>query len=218
MPPEEQLPSNVIRFPEGRRSSGQSAIPGLGSDQVRHEREVTVLLAEIRDWPTVCERMGDAQARVALSKAIDGALTALGDQGAEGITLDGDPSQPNISCEFEGNDGPIRALRAAVAARRAIAESQSPAPPENQFRLGVGMDTGEIMHVKADDQLSYQAVGAMGMVAARLRDFAGPGQIFLTREVYEEAGGLAQVQPLGDVRVNIHGETKEAFSLTALME
>jgi len=218
MPQEDELPSNVIRFPADRRSSAQSALPGLGSEQVRNGREVTVLLAEIRDWPAVSEKMGDAQARVALSKAIDGALTALGDQGAAGITLDGDPSQPNISCEFEGHDGPLRALRAAVAARRAVADSQAPAPPETQFRLGVGMDTGEIMHVRADERLSYQTVGAMGMVAARLRDFAGPGQIFLTREVYEEAEGLAQVQPLGEVRINVHGETKEAFSLTSLME
>jgi class 3 adenylate cyclase len=218
MPTEEHLPSNVIRFPADRRASSQPALTGIGSDQVRHEREVTVLVAEIRDWPTVRERIGDAQARVTLSKAIDGALAAFGEQGADGITLDGDPSQPNISCEFDGDDGPIRALRAAVAARRAVADSQAPSPPESQFRLGVGLDTGEMMHVRADDQLSYQAVGAMRMVAARLRDFAGPGQVFLTREVYEAAGGLAQVQPLGEVRINIHGETKEAFSLTALMD
>jgi len=218
VPTEEQLPSNVIRFPADRRASPQSSLPGIDGDQIRHEREVTVLLAEIRDWPAVSEKLGDAQARVTLSRAIDGALAAFGEHGADGITLDGDPSQPTISCEFDGDDGPIRALRAAVAARRAIADSQAPAPPENQFRLGVGLDTGEMMHVKADDQLSYQAVGAMRMVATRLRDFAGPGQVFLTREVYEEAGGLAQVQPLGEVRINVHGETKEAFSLTALME
>lgn len=217
MPPEEQLPSNVIRFPSQRRGPAQPSLPGIESED-RNEREVTVLMAEIRDWHVVSEKLSHPQARIALSKTIDAALAALSDAGGQAITLDGDPTQPTFSCEFEGEDAPGRALQAAVSVRRAVAETQSPAPPEEQFRVGMGLDTGEITNVKADDSLTYQAVGAMRMVAARLRDFAGPGQIFLTRAVFEDAGGTALVQPLGDVRINVHGETKEAFSLTSLAE
>ena len=79
----------------------------------------------------------------------------------------------DISGEFEGGDASLRAIRAAVAARQTIAEAQSPAPPEQQFRVAMGIDTGEILQVRADESLTYQAVGAMRMVAARLRDAAG---------------------------------------------
>jgi class 3 adenylate cyclase len=217
MGPNEPLPSNVIRFPGGRTAAEQSSLPGL-SEVDHHEREVTVLLAELRDWSSVSEQLGHAQARVALSKAIDAALGALANEGGAQLTLDGDPAQPTIACEFEGGGASLRALRGAVAARRAIAESQSPAAPDQQFRVGVGIDTGQILKVRADESLTYEAIGAMRTVAARLRDFAGPGQIFLTRHVLEESEGLAEVQPLGDVRINVHGEVKEAFSLTGLTD
>lgn len=218
MGPEEHLPANVIPFPSNRRASEQQPLPGIDPGSRHRQREVTFLLAELRDWPAVSERLGHTAARVALSKTIDAALGSLSDRGAGGITLDGDPAQPTISCEFEGEEAAITALRAAIAIRRAIASAQSPSPPEQQFRIGIGIDKGEITQVRADESLTYEAIGAMRMVASRLRDFAGPGQIFITREVYEEAADIAQVQPLGDVRINVHGETKEAFSLTALSE
>lgn len=215
MPTEEPLPPNVIPFPSHRRQPQQPSLPGVTSREGHHQREVTVLQAELRDWPSVSESLGHERARIAMSKAIDAALAALGDHGAESLTLDGEPTQPTIWCEFEGEDAPARAVRGAVAARSAIAESQSVAD-EDRFRVAIGIDTGEILHVRADESLSYQAVGAMRTVAARLRDFAGPGQIFLTRAVLDGAGGIAEAQPLGDVRINVHGETKEAFSLVEL--
>ena len=36
------------------------------------------------------------------------------------------------------------ALRAALAIRRALAEAQAPAPPEEQFRIAMGIDAGHI--------------------------------------------------------------------------
>jgi len=212
----EGLPDNVIAFPAGGKA-GTPKLPGT-ADPSNVQREVTVLLAEVRDWTTVSSALGAVKARTLLSKVIEATLAILGDSGGEHLVLDGDPAQPTISCEFEGHDAPIRALRAAVAIREGVADMQRSAPAGQRYRIAMGLDTGEITHV-SDESITYQAVGAMRMVAARLRDFAGPGQIFVTRHVYEEARlPSIQVEPLGDVRISAHGDTKEAFSLTSLSE
>jgi len=211
-----ETPDNVIAFPAGGKA-GTPKLPGI-TDPSSLEREVTVLLAEVRDWTTVSSALGTTKARKVLSKVIETTLARLGDFGGEHLVLDGDPAQPTISCEFEGGDAPVRALRAAIATREGAADTQRSAQPGQRFRIAMGLDTGEITHV-SDETLTYQAVGAMRMVAAQLRDFAGPGQIFLTRHVYEEAGPSSlEVETLGDVRISSRGDTKEAFSLTSLSE
>lgn len=218
MPQEGHLPDNVLAFPQGgKAAAAEPTLPGL-AETASQEREVTVLLAELRDWSTVSSEMGAERARRVLSKVIDSVLACLGEFDGQHLVLDGDPAQPTVSCEFEGHDAPARALRAAVAIRNTVSETQTPSAPEEQFRVGMGIDAGEITDI-TDETMTYQAVGAMRMVAARLRDFAGPGQIFLTRRVYEDVDpGFVEVQPLGDIRISVHGETKEAFSLTSLSE
>ena len=211
-----ELPDNVIAFPAGGKA-GAPELPGI-TDPSSLQREVTVLLAEVRDWAAVSSALGVTKARTVLSKVLEATLAQLGEAGGEHLVLDGDPAQPTISCEFEGQDAPVRALKAAMAIREGAAEMQESAQPDQRFRMAIGLDTGEITHV-SDETLTYQAVGAMRMVAARLRDFAGPGQIFLTRHVYEEAGPSSlQVESLGDIRISARGDTKEAFSLTSLSE
>lgn len=210
-----QLPDNVIAFPTGGRTANPE-LPGM-AQTASHEREVTVLLAEVRDWKAVSTAVGEDKARQTLSRVIEATLSCLGDFGGEHLVLDGDPAQPTISCEFEGPDAPARALKAAVAIREAVAGAQGQTSPE-VFRMAMGLDTGEITQV-SDETLTYQAVGGMRRVAAKLREFAGPGQVFLTRLVYEEAGpSFVQAESLGEIRISTHGETKEAFSLTGLSE
>lgn len=216
MTPDEDS-SNVIPFPS--RGRDQPAVRGLEneeSDEGRSRRRVTLLLAELRGWADVSEQLGSEQAGVSMSRAVDRALSTLGEKQGHDIVLEGDATQPAFSCTFEGPGGPLHALRAAIAVRRAIAEVQSPAPPERQFRIGIGIDSGDVEDVSGDDAPSYQAVGSIRMFATRLRDFAGTGQIFLSAEVYEGVEGLAQVQALGEVRVNAYGDARAAFSLTDL--
>jgi class 3 adenylate cyclase len=211
VPPDD--PSNVIPFPAHRRAATQAALP---LDEGEGERRVTLLLAALRGWEQVVAELGTAQARVGLGRATSAALEVLGDAGARSITVDGDPVAPALGCEFEGETSALDALKTAVAMRRAVASAQSPAPPEHQFRIGIGLDHGTIVTVQASEHLSFDAVGTMRMVAEKLRDFAGPGQIFLSRRVLEACEEAVETQRLGDIRINIHGEAEEAFSLTDL--
>ena len=215
--------SNVIPFPGARRDHPSAEGPrprashgSAAPDADDRSRVVTLLLAELRAWNEVSERLGADQARDALSRAIDGALASLRDAGALELTLEGATTQPTLSATFEGQDGPSLALQAAVTLRRAVAGAQNPEPPEHQFRVGTGIDAGPIVDAFTPDDVRFEAVGTLRMCAARLRDFAGPGQVFFSDTVFEAAQGTAVAQPLGGIRINQHGETREAYSLSDL--
>ncbi len=176
---------------------------------------MTLLLAEIRGWGEIAERIGRQQAERALSGAIDHALTALTEMGGHEVTLEGEPNQPAMSATFEGQTASIRALQAAVALRHAVTQAQSPAPAEDQFRVGIGVSTGDVADLETESG-SVKKVGATRMIASRLREFAGAGQVFLSSTTYQEAGSVAAVRPLGEVRINAYGDRADAYCLTDL--
>ncbi len=206
MPPDDD---NVIPFP------GSGAQPQLG-DAVGPDRALTIVMAELRGWNDIVEHIGEQRAQQSLSASIDRVLEVLGQRGATDITVEGGAIQPTVTAAFEGPTGPIRALDAAVAIRRAVSRAQSPAPPEHQFRVGTGVDAGEVVASWTPDGVPFDAVGTIRMCAAKLKDFAGPGQIFFSETVHARTDHLATAQPLGAVRVNPHGETQDAYSLTDL--
>ncbi|MEX0991656.1 MAG: hypothetical protein WD004_05235 [Actinomycetota bacterium] len=206
MPPDDD---NVIPFP------GAGAQPQLG-DAVEPERALTIVMAELRGWSDIVERIGEQPAQRSLASAIDRVLDVLGQRGATNITVEGGANQPTVAAAFEGPNGPIRGLDAAVAIRRAVSRAQSPAPPEHQFRVGTGVDAGEVVASQTPDGVPFDAVGTIRMCAAKLKDFAGPGQIFFSETIFARTDHLATAQSLGAVRVNPHGETQDAYSLTDL--
>lgn len=212
-------PDNVIPFP-GRRTDDAAAFGADDAPQYEPSSTVTVVLGELRGWTVVSEQMGREDAERGLSLSVEALLGALGESNAEDLTLEGDATQPGFSCGFEGNDGAIRALRAAQRGRRAVEDAQEALPAEKRFRVSIGVSTGEVRSATTvgDDPVSFRSVGAIKMFAARLRDFAGAGQIFLSADTYEEAKSAAVVTPLGDVRVNAYGDTRTAYSLTELQE
>lgn len=212
-------PDNVIPFPS--RRADQSAEPAAeDAPPSGSSSTMTIVLGELRGWPAVSEQIGREDAERGLSISVEALLGSLGESSAEDLTLEGDATQPAFSCGFEGNDGALRALRAAQGARRAVEAAQEALPAEKRFRVSIGVSTGEVRSATTagDDPVSFRSVGAIKMFAARLRDFAGAGQIFLSADTFEEAKDAAVVTPLGDVRVNAYGDTRIAYSLTELQE
>jgi class 3 adenylate cyclase len=211
---EELLPSGQ----RGERESESDPTPIQTKSARRRQRRETVLLAELRGWGSISERIGPAQAERALSNAVDRAIASLLTSEAEEPMIEGDPTQPALSGVFLDPDSCVRALRAAADLRHAVAEAQFPAPAENQFRIGIGLDSGDVTSITNEDDVTFEAVGPVRMFAAKLRDFAGAGQVFMSADVYLDARDLVHVRSLGQVRVNTHGDTREAFSLTGFQD
>jgi class 3 adenylate cyclase len=218
-------PSNVIPFPAHRRGTIEDTLSGFaGRDRAegwfteRAERPATSLFVELRGWRTIVDLAGPVQAEETLARVVHRALEALSALGAGELTVGGEPMQPVLSCWFEGEGHGLRGLLAASAVREAADEAQLSALPGHRFQACAGLSSGTVVDaaVGAEADLRFRSVGTIRMFAARLQEFAGPGQVFLSRDTAEAAAPRARVRSIGEVRVNAAGERREAFLLTGI--
>jgi class 3 adenylate cyclase len=218
-------PSNVVPFPAHRRGSIEDTLSGFAGHEgaegwftERAERPVTSLFVELRGWRTIVDVAGPIPAEEILARVVRRALEALSALGAVELTVGGEPMQPVLSCWFEGEDHGLRALLAASAVREAAEAEQVPALPGHRFQACAGLSSGTMVDAEIGGAggLRFRSVGIIRMFAARLQEFAGPGQVFLSRDTAAAAGPPAMVRSIGDVRVNAAGERREAFLLVGL--
>jgi class 3 adenylate cyclase len=210
----EQPLAGVIRFPGHRLGTIEETMAGLRGpatpEASRREGRVTVLEADIRGFARVADAVGRSDAERQLREVFDQALRAVTALGPRTVSAASEPTGPVISATFEGPDHCGRALEAATALRDAVDAMRSPRQPG--FEACAGIDSGDEVEASSPG-IAFRSVGTVRMFAARLREFAGPGQVFLSDDARSELAGRALVRSIGLVRTNAGGETREAFCL-----
>lgn len=217
----ETLPDNVIQFPGTRPTPSASQLAATAAaapnpTPIAARDDTTLVAIQVRGWSDVVSDLGEDAAAVRLRAVVDAAMEVLGMHGGTALSLEGAPGQPDIFSTFAGTNGAQNAVTAAAGIRLAIAQAQALAAPEQQFRVGIGIDSARIGVDRTAEGIAYLSTGVIRASATRLRDFAGAGQIFLTDTTLSHAGNAITVQPLGPVRIEPDGESREAFSLTSL--
>ncbi len=205
----------VVQFPGHRLGTIAQTMAGFrgasaATEARRREDRVTVLEADVRGFDRVAGAAGQDEAERLLAAVADRAVRAVTGFGPETVSVSGDPTAPIVSAAFEGRDHCTRALDAATALRDAVDSMTPPGGPG--FRACIGSDMADVVEASAAG-LSFRSVGTVRMFAGRLREFAGPGQVFLSADAWAELAGAVLVRSVGHVRTNGGGETREAFCL-----
>ena len=181
----------------------------------RVEHATTVIVAEIRGWASVWDRLGAERAGAVLEGTVDRILDSFERFGADDVAVGGRSTQPVVTASFVETDHAIR----AVAAAGALAEAARTAHPakDERFHTCVGVNTGVVVstHVNGSG-IDFSARGTTRMFAVRLQEFAGPGQVFISAATYHAVPVALDVVPIGPVRTNGDGETQEAYLLRGL--
>lgn len=220
---ETQIRNNLSRYlspqvVEKVLKDGQS--PDLGGKTVR----TSILFADIRGFTTFSEKQGPQKVIQFLNEYLP-AMTRIifANQG----TLDkflGDGIMAVFGAPFEVKNNAVKAIQSAVFMQHEMhnvnrARLQAGEQPLN---MGIGINTGEVIsgnvglvsEEAGQSRLEFTVIGDAVNTAARLQGAAGPGEILITEETYEEAKelieGRLRVVPRGgmtfkgkDVPVNI---------------
>ncbi len=148
---------------------------------------VTILFCDMVDYAGITERLGDQASRRVLHEHHRVVREALARNGGREIKVQGDGFMVAFS-------GVARAMRCAIDIQRAFREHVS--SEGEKIAVHIGIHTGDAV-VEDDDYLGHTVI-----VASRLADAAGPGEI-LVSSLSEQL-----VQGSGEFAFDGHRETR----------
>jgi adenylate cyclase len=178
-------------------------------------QEITSLFADIRGF-TDFSRQHDPETLVeVLNQYLDvGAKAVLAEDG----TLDkfmGDAVVAFFNAPLPQADHVLRAARAALNLQKAISQLHQQLPATCRLGYGVGITVGDAVvgNIGTAQQMNYTAIGPSVNLARRLQEAAAPGQILLTRLVYQRVKAQVEARPLPPIQVEGIREAIEVYEL-----
>lgn len=102
----------------------------------------------------------------------------------------GDAVLAFFNVPIRNGDHIARAVKAAAAIQAAVPEINEALGEKDLLKVGIGITTGLAMTgvVGSNNCNDYTALGEVVNIASRLQGEAGPGEILVAAEVFEEVG------------------------------
>ncbi len=182
--------------------------------------EITTLFADIRGFTQFSETIQPEELVSILNRylgiATDAILTEEG-------TLDkfiGDAVMAFFNAPIPQPDHTLRAVRAALRIKDALATMKTTLPEQSHLSFGVGIHIGEAVLglVGTESRLEYTAIGDSVNTAKRLQENAKPGQILISTEAYVHVANQVHAQPITPINAKGKSQPLQVFELIALKE
>jgi PAS domain S-box-containing protein len=148
-----------------------------------HRTEITVLFADIRGFTSFSETVSPEQLVAVLNQYLAAsAEEILLEEGTIDKFL-GDAVMAWFNAPIPQPDHALRAVRAALGIRQALATLHARLPANSHLSFGVGIHTGEAVLglVGTERRLEFTAIGDSVNTAKRIQENSGPGQILLSQ-------------------------------------
>jgi PAS domain S-box-containing protein len=174
-------------------------IRDLDAAQRPQRRHITVMYADVRGFSTYSEHIDPEGLIEVINGYFTQAVNAISHyqgmtdkfMGDAVMVLFNSPLNPQV-------DHVERAVRTALLIRENVGRYHLSLPPEQRLYFGIGIHTGEAVvgNVGSEQRRDYSAIGDVVNLAKRLQEFATPGQIVISEQVYEQVQTLVTATPL----------------------
>lgn len=169
------------------------------------ERDVTVMFCDIVGFTAFCESRTPTETAARLNAF----LTRMTDVVFEyDGTLDkylGDALLAVFGAPLDQPDHPVKAVEAAIAMRRALADMNAGLPEPDRLQMRIGLNTGVALtgDIGSPSRREFTVLGDVVNVASRIEgEIAEPGDIVISQSTRERLGGQAfQIMPLASRRL-----------------
>jgi adenylate cyclase len=183
----------------------------LGGEQ----RDVSVLFADLEDFTPFSERSSPTEVVAMLNAYWAEVVPVVADEDGMIERFAGDAVMVVFNAAHDQPDHHVRAARAALGFAKASEAVAAGHPDWPRFRVGVNSGPAVIGNVGAAEQRSFTAIGDTTNLAARLQEFAKPGQVVVGHTTAAALTG-ATLEPLGPLDLKGKSEPVEAFRLVRL--
>ncbi len=183
-------------------------------------KQVTVLFCDIANSTPLAEQVGPERMHALLNGFFELALAEVHRYEGTINQFLGDGFMALFGAPLAHEDDARRAVRAAVAIRRALRDRSSYAGlgPGAQLAVRIGMNTGLVVVGSIGDNLrmDYTAVGDTTNVAARLQQAAAPGEIVIAEATARQVRSDVRLTAAGALAVKGRSEPVVAYKVLGL--
>ena len=166
-------------------------------------RHIAVLFVDIRGFTTMSESLKPEEVVEILNEYLGLTTQAIFDNGGTLDKFVGDATMAVFNAPFDLDDYIFRAICTAwdmKAGAGAISEKfRKRFGKSVDFGIGVNCGNAVVGNIGCDFRMDYTAIGDTVNTAARLESNAGPGQILISRDVYEAVKDRVKVTPIGEI-------------------
>jgi len=152
-----------------------------------HRVEVTVFFVDIRGFTTLSENKEPEEIVELLNDHFSRVTDAVIKYGGHLNKFVGDEAMAIFGAPVKDPDHAESAVRAALEIQKAIADGNRRQPGRTSFRVGVGINSGEVVagNLGSDKRMEYTVIGDNVNVASRLTSIARGGEIIISERTFE---------------------------------
>jgi PAS domain S-box-containing protein len=180
--------------------------------------EITALFADIHGFTQISEQLNPEDLVGLLNRYLAAMANAVL---AEEGTIDkflGDAVMAWFNAPLPQPDHVMRAIRAALGIRDAIAALHEEISPLFRLSFGVGLHVGEAVLglVGTQERMEYTAIGDDINIAKRIQEHSGIGQILISAAVYERVKEQISVSPVTTIQAKGKQKPLEVYEVLDL--
>jgi adenylate cyclase len=182
------------------------------------EREVTILFADIRGFTPLSEQRTPQEVVDILNSFFDLMIDVAFQHNGTVDKIVGDEIMVLFGAPFPFGDDSRRAVSCALSMQEALValNRQRQADGEDKIEIGIGINHGSVIsgNIGSTKQMSYTVIGDAVNLASRLVDYAGRGQILISRSVFNSLDKKFRCRKIDDsLRVKGKKEPVEVFEV-----
>ncbi len=166
-------------------------------------RHIAVLFVDIRGFTTMSESLKPEEVVEILNEYLGLTTQAIFDHGGTLDKFVGDATMAVFNAPFDLDDYIFRAVATAwdmqAGADRIAEKFRKRYGKSVSFGIGVNCGNAVVGNIGCDFRMDYTAIGDTVNTAARLESNAKPGQILISKDVYEAVKDRVLVTPIGEI-------------------
>jgi adenylate cyclase len=190
--------------------------PEAEGDLVTHERDLTVLFADLVGFTTMAEGMAPQQVAVMLNAFFARMADAIFQHDGTLDKFIGDSVLAIYGAPLDLANHALSAVRSARAMQSALA-ALNQERPDAMLRMRIAIHTGVALvgDIGSPRRREYTVLGDVVNTAARIEEsVAGPGQIIISRATFDRLDGQIEARSLGPVQLRGRSGSVEMFDVS----
>ena len=185
---------------------------------IAQERDLSVLFLDIVGFTAFAEQLPPARVARTLNEFFSRMTDVVFQHEGMLDKFIGDALLAVFGAPLDQPDHPLRAVRAALDMRTALAAFNGDRPDDQPLEVRIAVSTGVSLvgDIGSPRRREFTVLGDVVNTASRLESsVAQPGQIVMTRATYDRVRDRVAVRPLGPVTLRGRAGEVEVFELQA---